>query len=106
NRSLDLEIIQKYYNKLSHIEILSNYNLDYEIIKKIIIKTNAIDNLWSNPLNMCKSILKINKKKYSLSLAEEIPQELIRRETLRNRKVFDCCIHEINLNIRDTKNGT
>jgi len=107
NDYLNIDIVRKYYNKLDYSLVL-NHNLDFELIEKIYqdYPKHIIKTLFFNQLNLDPITLARNKKKYSQALLAELLQELSRREMRRNKNIFDLCIHEIKLNIRDTKNGT
>jgi len=111
NHYLSLDILEKYFDKFQPEFLLSNYNLILEFIEKhklyeINYSGGSWNNplLWNNPLNLEPLIWKNNKKKYSQMLAKEILEEKERRQTCKSRKLHDCCVHEIKMNIRDTKN--
>jgi len=106
NINLSLRLVEKYYDKLS-LEGLVRYNrnLDFAFLEKSLNCPVFISDIWKNPLNLEPFILAQNKKKYSQLLASEITQEIFYRKIRHHKKIYDLCIHEIKLNIRDTKLG-
>src|SRR6185437_4068361 len=112
NEYLELEILEKYFDlrdfKNRKNELFQNHFLTYDFIKKykLLEMIDSFRFFWENEMNLNPIVKAKNLKKYSRALAVEIPQELIRRETLRNHVLYKCCVHEIKLNIRDTKLGT
>jgi len=108
NQHLELEILEKYFNfndpKIRKDQnVYRNHNLTFDFIKKYNLINENIPYIWCLDLDEISRTK--NLKKYSRALAAELPQELLRREIRQNQNIYNLCVHEIKLNIRDTKLG-
>ena len=112
NCYLNVDIVRKYFDKLNYQPLIHNKFLDFELIERIAQKGLIFGYnpyFWKNPLNLDPFVLNYHKKRYSQALETEIPLEILRRENIiiaKNKNIYNLCIHEIKLNIRDTKLGT
>jgi len=113
NEYVDLEILETDFN-LNTIKdqlkrsLLFNKNITLEFIEKYKL-SDLIDetpSFWGLDMNLNHVIQRKNLKKYSQALAAEIPQEINNRQIRKNKNLYECCVHEIKLNVRDTKLGT